>query len=546
MFSIKTDFNLISVNARGLRDNVKRKAVFLFCKNKKPHCVLLQETHSNETDEKFWSNQWGDKIIFCHGTNRSAGTAILFHNFPGKLLTSRKCLGGHWILCVLSIEHSFIILGNIYGYNNLHQNKGLLSEINNCIKELRLAYPTDNVILGGDFNMVCDEWLDRCPTKFENHHYNPHLTNFCNNHNLLDPWRSLHQDQKEFSWYKPDGSSRSRIDFWLISNCIQEFVADCLISAAPLSDHCLISLMLRPSSSLKRNRGYWKLNASLLLSELYSLEIRNIIANVSDDASLSSYFSKWEFLKYKIRNFSISFSKQLKYSAQLEENELIREIYQCCNKSTISESDRRNLLILQTKLDDIYTKKAKGAYIRSKAKWIEEGEKNTAYFCRLEKARQEKSNLGTLLINDIECSDPKTIAGEVFCFYSKLYSSNFSSEAAEAFFGKIKHNIPQITEDFKLICDAPLSYEELEKAMHCLTPDRSPGPDGLTANFYKHFWEDIKDILFHTLKETIANLSLPHTMRQGVIVLIPKPGKDNKILDNWRPITLKQTMTTSC
>lgn len=74
--------------------------------------------------------------------------------------------------------------------------------------------------------------------------------------------------------------------------------------------------------------------------------------------------------------------------------------------------------------------------------------------------------------------------------------------------------------------------------MHCLTHDRSPGPDGLTANFYKHFWEDIKDILFHTLKETIANLSLPHTMRQGVIVLIPKPGKDNKILDNWRPITL--------
>lgn len=133
--------------------------------------------------------------------------------------------------------------------------------------------------------------------------------------------------------------------------------------------------MLRPSSSLKRNRGYWKLNASLLRSELFCMEIRNIIANVSDDASLSSYISKWEFLKYKIRNFSISFSKQLKFSAQLEENELIREIYQCCNKSTISDSDRRNLLTLQTKLDDIYTKKAKGAILDLRPSGLRKGRK---------------------------------------------------------------------------------------------------------------------------------------------------------------------------
>lgn len=538
MFSIKEDFKLISFNARGLRDSVKRKAVFLFCKNKKSHIVLLQETHSIKTDEKFWSNQWGDKIIFGHGTNRSAGTAILLHNFPGKILTTRKGSDGHWIFCVLSIEHSFIILGNIYGHNNLTQNKELLSDINDIIKELKLTYPTDNVLLGGDFNMVCNEWLDRCPTKFVNHHYNPHLYNFCNLHNLIDPWRILHQDQKDFSWFKPDGSSRSRIDFWLISDCLKELVSDCSISAAPLSDHCLISLLLKPSNTVKRNRGYWKFNADLLNSEVFCTGIRSIIKDISEDDSFSSFTSKWEYIKFKIRNFSISFSKQLKHSTQLVENELLREIYLCCNKPTISDSDKRKLLNLQTKLDDFYTKKAKGAYIRSRAKWIEEGERNSAYFCRLERARQEKNNLETLLINGTECSDPKTIAKEVFTFFNSLYSSNFSPEAADTFFDKIKEYIPLISEDFKLSCDAPLSREELEKAMQCLIPDRSPGSDGLTANFYKHFWEDIKHILFYTLNEVIANLSLPHTMKQGVIVLIPKPGKDGKYLENWRPITL--------
>lgn len=69
---------------------IKRKSIFLFCKNEKAQCYLLQETHSNNTDEKFWSNQWGDKIVFSHGTNRSAGVAILLNNFPGKVVTTKK------------------------------------------------------------------------------------------------------------------------------------------------------------------------------------------------------------------------------------------------------------------------------------------------------------------------------------------------------------------------------------------------------------------------------------------------------------------------
>ncbi len=105
------------------------------------------------------------------------------------------------------------------------------------------------------------------------------------------------------------------------------------------------------------------------------------------------------------------------------------------------------------------------------------------------------------------------------------------------FFDKIINFIPLISEDFRNICDAEIPYPDLGKAVQSLTLDRSPGPDGLTANFYKHFWEDVKTLLFQTLKETKDNPSLPQTMKQGLIVLIPKPGKDSKVLDNWRPIT---------
>jgi len=68
MFSLKSRLSFCSLNARGLKDNVKRKGIFLFCKGqKKSHFVFLQETHSTVEDVSFWKLQWGETILFSHG-----------------------------------------------------------------------------------------------------------------------------------------------------------------------------------------------------------------------------------------------------------------------------------------------------------------------------------------------------------------------------------------------------------------------------------------------------------------------------------------------
>lgn len=177
---------------------------------------MLQETHSSDLDEKFWTNQWGDKILFCHGMNHSAGVAILFHNCPGKVIVHKSSDNGHWLLCVLTIDDMFIIIGNIYGYNNINQNRELLSEVSEVIMDLKLTFSTDNIILGGDFNMVQDDWLDRFPSKCNSHHDNPILGNFCSSFGLFDPWRDLYPNVCQYSWLKPDGTSKSRLEFWHI------------------------------------------------------------------------------------------------------------------------------------------------------------------------------------------------------------------------------------------------------------------------------------------------------------------------------------------
>lgn len=136
MSTFNLDLSCVSLNARGLRDNIKRKSIFMFCKSTKASCILLQETHSIETDERFWLNQWGDKILFSHGSNKSAGVAFLFNNFLGKILTSKRDDCGHLIFCVVELEKSLFILGNVYGYHNPNLNKTLLSEISETVKIL--------------------------------------------------------------------------------------------------------------------------------------------------------------------------------------------------------------------------------------------------------------------------------------------------------------------------------------------------------------------------------------------------------------------------
>ena len=68
--------NIISLNVHGLRDTNKRRAIFEMYR-KKCDILCLQETHSEVSDEPYWTAEWGGKIIFSHGNTNATGTAIL-------------------------------------------------------------------------------------------------------------------------------------------------------------------------------------------------------------------------------------------------------------------------------------------------------------------------------------------------------------------------------------------------------------------------------------------------------------------------------------
>lgn len=64
---------------------------------------------------------------------------------------------------------------------------------------------------------------------------------------------------------------------------------------------------------------------------------------------------------------------------------------------------------IQSKLDLMYPDLAKGAFLRSRAKWREEGEENTSYFFALENRNFKRNLLPAININGSLFMDSKAI-----------------------------------------------------------------------------------------------------------------------------------------
>jgi len=71
-----------------------------------------------------------------------------------------------------------------------------------------------------------------------------------------------------------------------------------------------------------------------------------------------------------------------------------------------------------------------------------------------------------------------------------------------------------------------------------LRKNKSPGIDEYSVVIYEIFWEDIKECCMNSVNFSNEYGNLSDTQYQGVITLIPKPGKDPLFTCNYRHITL--------
>ena len=78
-------------------------------------------------------------------------------------------------------------------------------------------------------------------------------------------------------------------------------------------------------------------------------------------------------------------------------------------------------------------------------------------------------------------------------------------------------------------------------ALKQMDNSKSPGTDGLLADFYKVFYRQIKNILYEVCLAGLRDGVLHLSARRGIISLLEKNNKNNLFLKSWRPLTLLNT-----
>ena len=133
---------------------------------------------------------------------------------------------------------------------------------------------------------------------------------------LHDAWRIKNPDKKRFTWGRKQSTKvKSRLDYWLSSEQLADYIEETDIVPCIKSDHSAITIKLNSvhvnDANLPRNRGYWK---------------KGILENkdkwLEDLGDSENDIIEWEYIKFKIRQFSIQYGKQKAKTMSREEKDL--------------------------------------------------------------------------------------------------------------------------------------------------------------------------------------------------------------------------------
>ncbi|KAL9989410.1 hypothetical protein ACROYT_G003957 [Oculina patagonica] len=207
-----------------------------------------------------------------------------------QILKQRSDPDGRFAIVDIKTNEKILTLINIYA-----PNKDDPDFIQKVI-DLLLDFTCDDIIFGGDFNLVQDLKKDKKGGNPKTHRKAAQrLSEAALNLDLTDIWRDMHPDDNRFTWRQKNPEIHCRLDYFLI------------------------------------NQGYWKLNTSLLSEIEYIEWIKSTIAAVQKEYENDNNVDDsllWEMIKLKVRESSIRYAKKKKTLLKNQEAKLENEITQ--------------------------------------------------------------------------------------------------------------------------------------------------------------------------------------------------------------------------
>ena len=183
------------------------------------------------------------------------------------------------------------------------------------------------------------------------------------------------------------------------------------------------------------------------------------------------------------RSKTIAFSSAIKKRDINLEKDLENQIKHLENSNL--ETHFESLKDKKEQLQLLREKKLKGTLIRSRARWVEQGEKGSRYFCNLENRNFVSKRMSSVIDKDgNEITDYDKINNEVLQFYKQLYSSRESEIENVDLNVRLKGDTPKLSDEEAIAIEGNITIKEAGEALKNMKNNKSPGSTGFTAEFF--------------------------------------------------------------
>ena len=527
-----------AVNVNGLRDVTSQPKAATICHlfaHSHSDITFLLDTRLDATLEFRLTSHWDGPIFFAHNVDaHSAGIAVLLQ--PSNFTVNRVLrdpLGRYLILDVTTPTVTLLIVAIYAPASNVSARKAFFNDLKT--KLAAVLQVDQQLVLLGDLNMVEDVVLDRAPSLHRPDASLPQFTSLKHTFDLEDTWRRKHPSTVDFTFHSSTGS-RSRIDRVYTSRPIRHLVSQAAIIPFVHSDHQLIELQFI-SDLVQLGKSRWRMDVSILDAP----QFRELFTAFwthwrTKRGSYPTILQWWDKGKVHIERISRKFSSDVFHSRHKRIRSLRKRLRNSLTKDhlTATASLLSTTLAHELKvLEDIATQRALHS---SQVQWLEQGEQCTKFFLNLQTKKREDTTIHSLLTpNGALLTSTPAILSETQRFYTALYSPASTSNNLQNIF--LSRLDCALTSDQSLSCEGAISLPELTASLSQLNNNKSPGLDGIPAEFYQSFWPLLQHD-FHAVSSAVfAQGSLTPSQRHAVIVLLPKSG-DLRLLENWRPISL--------
>ena len=310
----------------------------------------------------------------------------------------------------------------------------------------------------------------------------PFWQTFMSEVGIVDRFRVQCPKKKLYSYNAPSGKSRGdRI--YVSDDNIKNITNIKYINTPFNSAHKILTFDLTEQQEM--GPGFWKMNSSVVRDNAYKREIEEAVDGINR-LEIDNPMDWWDLFIMVVRSITKTYTTKKAYTKNSLKSYILHNIQRLENiqYSDMTTRQKERYLYFKKKHKEIIDTEIQGHQIRTRGNPIYEiNEPDIEFYAKLEKKSAQKC-----LITELQDEDGQILTSKddllriAENYYTKLYTPSAVDIIKQQ--QLLKNIDTHINTSDRQKLDAPITEDELKTAVRQLNDNKSPGLDGITAEFY--------------------------------------------------------------